>query len=196
MARGGSRYGAGRPGWHAKAEHCLRLNIQDFARRKLLDGGAFTWRWSNTNTGEEVGAISMVTRPDNARLIYSHNKTSINQDVRIVRTSCNYGGARPWFLCPRCDRRIGVLFLRSGRFMCRHCGRIAYSSQADDQIGRAWRVQSKLERRLGDNWQRPKGMHHATHRRILDGIFACEEWRDAALLAFVQSKGLLLDLGF
>ena len=194
MARGGSRYGAGRPASHAKAEHCLRLSIQDLTRHKLLVGGAFTWRWSNTSTGEEVGAIRIATRPDNARLIYSYNKMTINVDVQIVRTACNFGGTRSWFICPRCDRRIGVLFVRNGKFMCRHCGRIAYSCQSEDQFGRAWRVQSKLERRLGENWQRPKGMHHITRRRILDGIFACEEWRDAALSIYLQRMGMLDEL--
>ena len=50
---------------------------------------------------------------------------------------------------------------------------------------------AKLERQLGDSWQRPKGMHRATHERILDGIFKCEERRDAALAGYLQRLGLL-----
>jgi len=196
MARGGLRNGAGRPGWHVRAEHCLRLNIQDLARRKLLNGGVFTWQWTNNSTGALVGAISMATGPDSARLMYSHADAPINHVVRIVKTRCNYGGSRPWFMCPRCDRRVGVLFLRAGHFMCRHCGRIAYSSQSEDQIGRMWRRQSKLERRLGESWTRPKGMHVATHNKILDSIFGCEERRELALMAFIHTRGLLQDLGF
>ncbi|MFG6417247.1 hypothetical protein ACG02S_25465 [Roseateles sp. DC23W] len=88
-----------------------------------------------------------------------------------------------------------MLFLRSGNFMCRHCGRVAYASQSEDDMGRAWIKQRKLERRLGEHWRRPKGMHRATYERIVGGIMACEEARDAALMAFAQRFGLLRDLG-
>lgn len=194
MGTGGMRYGAGRPGWHVKAENCLRLNIQDLARRKLLDGLSFVWRWSNTDTGESLGSISIVTRGDGARLSFSSDGTPVNQEVRIVRTACNFGGSRPWFNCPRCWRRVGVLFLRADSFMCRHCGRVAYASQSEDDMGRAWIKQRKLERRLDDNWRRPKGMHGATYERIFGGIMACEEARDAALMVFVQRFGLFREL--
>lgn len=190
MSRGGSRYGAGRPGWHIKAEHCLRLRVQDLTRRKLLDGSAFTWRWTNTSTGKEVGAISMVTRPGNVRLIYAHDRVPINEDVRIVSTACNFGGSRPWFLCPRCNRRIGVLLVRSGRFMCRHCAQAAYACQSEDLIGRTWRRQSKLEARLGEHWRRPKRMHRATHDRLLAAIMTCEDVRECAIAAFIHRSGL------
>lgn len=191
MGRGGSRYGAGRPAWHVKAEHCLRLDVRELARRKMLAGGFYAWRWSNSHTGEEVGSIGITTGAGHARLNYSHNGQSINDDVRIVETACNYGGTRPWFMCPRCSRRVAVLYLRSGRFMCRHCGRVVYASQADDVIGRAWRRQAKLEAHLGDNWRRPKGMHRATRERLVECIFDCERVRDDALYGFMQRRGLL-----
>lgn len=196
MARGGSRFGAGRPASHVKAEHCLRLDVRDLARRKLLDGSTFSWRWSNNATGEEVGAISISTRSGHACLTYTHNGTPICDGVSITHTACTYGGARPWFMCPRCDRRAGVLFMRSGRFMCRDCGRVAYASQSEDEAARTWRRQSKLESRLGADWQRLKGMHHATRARICDAIIDCERRRDAALLAFAARSGLLAELGW
>lgn len=196
MGSGGYRYGAGRPASHVKAEHCLRLDVRELARRDMLAGGFYFWRWSNSYTGEEVGSIGINTGAGRARLNYSHNGQSINDDVRIVETACNYGGARPWFMCPRCSRRVAVLCLRSGRFMCRHCGRVVYASQADDVMGRAWRRQAKLEARLAEGWRRPKGMHRATRERIVNGIFDCERRRDEALSAYVHRLGLLGDLGF
>jgi hypothetical protein len=194
MGKGGSRFGAGRPGWHVRAEHCLGLNVQDLARRNLMGGGSFAWRWSNAVTGEPLGSISVTTRADALWLSFSSNGTPVSQDVRIVRTACNYGGSRPWFQCPRCGRRVAVLFLRSGNFMCRHCGRVAYASQSADAMGRAWIKQRKLERRLADGWQRPKGMHSTTYSRIISGIVDCEEARDAALCAFIQRNASLLGL--
>lgn len=194
MARGGYRFGAGRPGWHVNADHCLKLDVRELARRKLLDGCAFTWRWSEIDSGKVVGRIGMDTVNGEVRLTFTLNGTPMHQTIRLERTACNYGGTRPWFHCPHCQRRVAVLFLRSG-FVCRPCGRIAYGSQSDDALGRTWRRQQKLERRLGGRWGRPKGMHHATRARILEGIFQCEERRDAALLAYMGGRGLLGDLG-
>ena len=51
---------------------------------------------------------------------------------------------------------------------------------------RAWRRQAKLEARLGPNWQRPKGMHHRTRTRLLEGIFECEEIREDALAVYLS----------
>ena len=186
MGRGGLRIGAGRPGWHIKAEHCLRLDVRDLARRELLLGGAFSWRWKNTETGEERGAISIAVSSDSVGLHFVCDGSPVQQTVPIERTPCHYGGTRPWFRCPCCHRRVAVLYLRGGRFMCRYCGRVVYASQSDDLIGRTWRRQWKLERRLGENWRRPKGMHRRTRERILERIFECESVRDEAIENFCR----------
>lgn len=193
MGTGGMRYGAGRPSWHVKAEHCLRLNIQDLMRRNLLGGGYFTWRWSNSYTGEEVGSIGIMTTADSARLSFNSVGTPVTQEVRITRTPCHFGGSRPWFRCPRCWRRVGVLFLRSSNFMCRHCGRVAYASQSEDAIGRGWRLQHRLEAKLGEHWSRPKHMRQKTRDRLVSRIIELERRRDDALAAFMVRRfpGLL-----
>jgi hypothetical protein len=191
---GGIRYGAGRPGWHVKAEHCLRLDVRDMARHKLLAGGTYgcTWRWTNTATGESSGSISLWVTADAMRLKFTTNELPAQQHVPIDRTACNYGGTRPWFRCPRCDARVAVLYLRGGRFICRRCGSVAYGSQSDDTFGRIWRRQYKLERRLGDNWARPKRMHRRTHERLFDAICECEQARDSALEIALARWGLVV----
>lgn len=195
MARGGWRYGAGRPGWHVKAEHCLKLDVRDLARRQLLAGSSFTWTWTENETGIVRGNIGITTYGSTARLNYALNGTSMQQSMMIERTGCNYGGVRPWFRCPRCNHRVAVLFFRSG-FACRKCNRVAYSSQAEDAMGRSWLRQRKLERRLGEHWARPKGMHQATRARVLDGIFQCEQLRDEALAAYMLRHGFGDGLGW
>jgi len=183
MGRGGWRYGAGRPGWHVKAEHCLSLDVRRLHRERLLRSGAsFAWRWHAD--GESLGSISL--RVESAALVLSYalNGEPMSQPVAILRTRCYYGGSRPWFACPRCTRRCAVLYLRAG-FECRKCSRVVYASQSDDAIGRAWRKQWRVERRLGDDWRRPKGMHRATYERLLAAIMECEERRDASLADFV-----------
>jgi hypothetical protein len=94
---------------------------------------------------------------------------------------------KPWFVCPVRGERVAVLYLRAGRFACRHCQRVAYGSQSGDTCDRTWRKQAKAESKLGPNWQRPKGMHEKTRERLLSIIFACEERRDVALGSYLDS---------
>ncbi len=91
---------------------------------------------------------------------------------------------------------MAVLFLRGGRFSCRKCCGVVYASQAGDVMARAWGRQTKLENRLGEHWARPKGMHHRTHRRILNGIMQYEQIRDDALAAhLLRLDGRLREIG-
>ena len=196
MAHGGYRSGAGRPGWHVKAEHCLRLDVRSLARHKVLAGGIFSWRWTNSYTGEETGSIGLSVWGDSLRLKFSIGGKPTFQDIAVTRTPCHYGGTRPWLACPHCQQRIGVLFLRGGAFKCRRCADVRYSSQSEDAMGRAWRLQHKLEAKLGENWTKPSGMHHGTRAKLLERIFDCERARDDALAVFLsRHTGLLDDLG-
>lgn len=194
MARGGWRYGAGRAGSTIKAEQALRLDVRELAARGLLGGGVFTLRWSNTYTGDPAGSIGVSTAPAAMRLSFAIDGDPRVQTVPILRTPCNYGGTRPWLACPRCHRRVAVIYLRGGLFLCRHCNRVAYTSQSEDEVGRSWLKQGKLEARLGKNWRRPKGMHRATRARVVAAIIQCEEAREMALAAYLARVGLLDDL--
>jgi len=55
-----------------------------------------------------------------------------------------------------------------------------------------WRKQCKLEKRLGENWQRPKGMRWRTFDALRQKIWDLEGQRDDALAVHVAS---LLKLG-
>lgn len=191
MAKGGSRYGAGRPGWRRKAESCLRLDVRDLARRKLLGLGSFSWTWTNSYTGEQAGSISIRVSGHNLSLNYSANGWPVSQTIGLERTACPFGGFRAWMRCGQCYRRVAVVYFGGREFACRRCSRVAYSSQSEDSLGRAWRRQRKLEARLGEDWERPCGMRTATYERILDGIYACEEQRDVHLAAFLARAGIL-----
>ena len=184
MARGGMRWGAGRPAHKLKAEQLQRVDVRDWHRRGYLSRArAFTWRWNRG--GEPSGSIGVhIESRDALSLRYAltndGDKREVCERVSLTYRACNFGGSRPWFNCPRCSRRVAVLYMRSGRFACRHCQRVAYSSQSDDALDRMWRKQAKLEARLGENWQRPKGMRHQTYQRLVDRLVDCEERRDAA----------------
>lgn len=187
MGTGGTRYGAGRPGWHVKAEHCRSIDARRWAREGILQAGrSGGWAWTEPHTGKQTASISYLVAADAVALIYSMNGMPVRQHVPILTTDCNYGGQRHWFGCPGCGKRVAVLYLRNRGFACRKCNRVAYASQSADGLDRTWRKQSKIERRLGGNWQRPKGMHQSTHDRLLKVIYDCEGRRDAALASFVD----------
>ena len=99
----------------------------------------------------------------------------ICQTVYINRTPCYFGGSRPWFICPRCQDRVGVLILRR-LFSCRKCYNLPYTCQMESKSNRASRRIRKIQKRLGspdwenvlDTWfPKPKGMHWRTYNRIV-----------------------------
>lgn len=189
MSRGGSRWGAGRPGTRVKAEYLQRVDVREWARRGRLNGaGSFSWSWHRG--GEPSGSIGVwVDSPDSLTLRYAltvnGEQQIIAQRVNLTRTHCAFGGMRQWFSCPRCARRVAMLYLRGGHFACRQCQRVAHASQSEDALARLWRKQSKIEARLGDYWRRPKGMRKRTHTRLLASVLDCEERRDRALESLI-----------
>jgi hypothetical protein len=161
--------------------------VREWARRGYLRGAcAFSWSWHRD--GEPAGSIGVrVHGPDALTLAYTATVGDVRRDVAetltMVNTPCAFGGARPWFKCPCCARRVAMLYLRGGRFACRQCKRVAYCSQSEDALDRLWRRQHKIEKRLAPNWQRPKGMRQRTYERLWHGLMDCEARREEGLAA-------------
>ena len=188
MGKGGMRYGAGRPSYKVKAEHLLRVDIGRWHRGGYLHAGrSFTWSWHRGD--EPTGNIGVLVHgADSLRLQYmvgsDDQRRDGSQTIRLARTACNYGKSRPWFVCPVCQRRAGVLYMRAGRFACRRCQKVAYASQSCDLLDRLWRKQSKIESRLVQHWQRPKGMRQRTYDAIFAELSNLDERRDKAFTEF------------
>lgn len=195
MSRGGMRYGAGRPSYKVKAEHLQRVEIGRWHRGGYLRAGqSFTWRWHRGD--EPTGSIGVLVHgADSLALQYMVGSDSQRRDgsqtIRLAHTACNYGKSRPWFVCPVCQRRAGVLFMRAARFACRHCQRVSYSSQSGDLLDRMWLKQTKLEKRLDAHLQRPKAMRRKTYDRLIQALLACEERREDAFASFAARLLLL-----
>lgn len=190
MATGGARNGAGRPAYKVKGEQLQRIDVRLWARRGLLNGtGWFSWAWNRG--GEPAGRMGVQVDSTTAlTLQYTvtihDDKRDVSERVNIAQTACNFGGTRPWFHCTRCARRVAVLYLRGGRFACRHCQRVSYTSQSEDEIARTWRTQYKIEERLSDRRQRPMGMRLRTYQRLREMLWDCEQRRDEAFAVAVQ----------
>ena len=108
----------------------------------------------------------------------------IRQVIALDWTPCHYGGQRPWFRCPGCQRRVAVLCGYGRFFLCRHCYRLPYTSQSETRLNRLSRKLRKLQDRVGDQYARkPKGMHWHTWERLRDQVLDVEMTRDVALVA-------------
>ncbi len=151
----------------------------------LKPGGWFSLRWSRAEreTGSIGGSVEGAERPERVILRYRHRGGSfasgewedVREPVPLVWTVCNFGGERPWFLCPGagCGRRIAVLYGPGQYFLCRHCYDLRYESQREDGMSRALRRAQKIREQLGGSAnmmepfpQKPGGMHWRTYERL------------------------------
>ncbi len=178
MPRGGSRFGAGRPRLKAKDSECLKIDARHFKRAGVLSVGVSrSWVWSCPETGAQKAAIGFRVAQGAVHLDFQCAGQPVNQRVNLMSTACHLGGARSWFACPCCGRRVAVLFLRWRRFACRRCNQVAYRSQSEDACGRSWIKQRRIEARLGPEATRPRYMRQSTYERLLLALDDCEAMR-------------------
>ena len=137
-----------------------------------MPGSSYSGRWSR---GHRVAILELRIECQALVLMYcpSSSDAIVEQRLEIESTACRFGGQRPWFKCPRCDRRVAVLYEFSRHFACRHCGGLAYNSQKEGVGTRAVHQADAIRKRLG--WRagvaygpglKPKGMHWKTFDRL------------------------------
>ena len=155
--KGGRREGSGRRPERRKLETCCWLSIASLRRAGALGvDGEGEIAWSN---GAQVSY-----RHSQGQLLIPSPGGGL-QAFKLARTPCHFGRERVWIECS-CGSRVSKLFLACGSFACRRCHGLAYASTSLDYIDRLWWKQEKLERRLGPNLGRPRGMHQATYERL------------------------------
>ncbi len=163
-------------------EDCWSIDVRRWQREGCLEPGQyFSWTWSRD--GQEVASISARTLKGAVELSYTwergDNKNPIRYSVPLAWTPCNFGGSRPWFLCPGvvhgryCGRRVAKLYLRWGYFLCRHCHDLTYSSRQDSTQMAALHKCQRIRQRLGGSANmtkpfppKPTGMHWKTYWRL------------------------------
>jgi hypothetical protein len=189
MARGGSRFGAGRPRIRGACEWSMPLDVRELAGRGLLQPGErFSWYWTSargqrSSVGIEVQGDALIVScrmgPADGRYI----------ECTVKIDQCDGGfGSRPMFRCPRCDARRAIVYCARARFACRTCSRLGYQSEAENLLFRLLRKQRKLERRLsgGQNaWDgsKPHGMHQSTFVRLTVALAGAKNAKDRAIVA-------------
>ena len=173
-------YGSGRGRWgQDTTSSYLQLDVRRWQRERLLEPGHYFNRQWLVN-GEAVASISVRIQPGRVVLSYKHRRNdedawqSKEYPVWLDWTYCNYGGRRPWFLCPArgCGRRVAILHGGS-IFACRHCYHLAYDSQREPPHDRALMRAQRIRIKLGGSGSlnepfpaKPKGMHWRTYERL------------------------------
>ena len=177
--------GSGRPSGSGRGtvEGCRSIDVNRLHREGCLrPGWSGGWQW--TREGEKVASINLRTEYDLLHLSYRWRIgdsawEDVAETVRIVRVDCRFGGARPYFICPgivngiACGRRVGKLYGPGRYYLCRHCYRLAHTSQSEGAWDRTLRRARKIRQRLGGSPSlatpiplKPKGMWWRTYERL------------------------------
>jgi hypothetical protein len=139
----------------------------------LVPGNGFSWQWLVND--RQVAGISI--RVDFAKhgavLPHEEHRRSGRATGADANLTCHLGGQRHWFTCPRCSKRVAVLYAPGRYFACRQCGGLGYATQKEGAGDRASTKADKLRKRMGweagilnGNGGKPKGMHWKTYQRL------------------------------
>ena len=193
----GGRGSGRKSGYSGKTEtsDAMPLDIRKLMRKGLLvPGNAFSWQW--TVNDRKVAGINI--RVDLQSVVLSYVKKStgevVEQRVQTQTSPCHLGGERHWFTCPKCGKRVAVLYAPGRYFACRQCGGLAYATQKQGAGDRASSKVNKIRKRLvwqtgilNDTGGKPKGMHWKTYRRL-------KSQHDTLLQVSLQDMGRKLGL--
>jgi hypothetical protein len=198
-------FGSGRPSGSGrdKVEACRSIDINRLHKAGCLGAGwSGGWQW--TRDGERVAWINLRAEADRLQLSYrvrigGGEWKDVEETVRIVRVSCRFGGARPYFICPgvangiSCGRCVAKLYGSGRYFLCRHCYRLANASQNESAWDRSVRRANKIRQRLGGPSgmaasfpDRPKGMWRRTYERLRAKAFEAEMLADEAFVIHAE----------
>jgi len=196
---GGYGSGGSRGGKETTGQY-RALDIWLLKRNGSLTPGVHS-RWGWKQGGKRDGYIEFWMEEN--RLILSYKYRERGEDWKAMEypvyldwTPCNFGGYRPWFICPvrGCGRRVAKLY-GGAIFACRHCHQLGYASQREDWYDRADRRANKIRSQLG--WElgianpkgpKPKGMHWKTFFRL---VAEHDEWVYKSVMGVATKLKLL-----
>jgi hypothetical protein len=165
----------------------LPLDLRQLLRARLAHGQV---SWAGGAAGDAAIGFGLDLSAARFTVDYLADGLPVSESIGLCSTPCNFGGVRWWVRCPDCDRRIAVLYLKAGRFRCRACHGLTYTSSRETPFNRACRRVQKLRRHLGafpgmadPLPPKPRGMWARTFARRCAAIDAAD--RRALALAGV-----------
>ena len=163
----------------ASTEDCRQIDINRLLRDGCLKpGNVFTSTWTNAigNKNRIQGIVFReYIRISYTITRYTGEKVDVDYKVYLTWTPCNFGGERPWFICPgkNCGRRVGKLYMGYKYFLCRHCNNLTYESRRNTEADRLASKAHKIRAKLGGHPgfvdpfpEKPKGMHKKTYDKL------------------------------
>ena len=169
----------GRRAAKSQARDCdtRAIDVRRWQREGLLKSQHFGWQWTDSDTGE---------------VLLKHQRLSAG--AWAVNQLCNQRPAIPtvhrddnhamplWRLAGLVPLAQGVAHVAqgfcAGAVPLPRLQQITYRSQREDQIGRLWLAQAKIEARLGQDLTRPKFMRLATFERLRSRFWQLEHERE------------------
>jgi hypothetical protein len=166
----------------------IALNVSKY--RPVLIKGTGHGRPVTPPVGDGGGClIGYLVTPKGLELTYrvlsggtiSYMGKEVTEFVRVTWSACHFGGRRPWFMCPGCNKRVGKLYHIAAGFRCRGCGGFVYFSQRELGKQRGWAMSRKIRIRLGGDDDvskplpaKPAGMKPIRYRKLLERVAAAE----------------------
>lgn len=122
------------------------------------------------------------TYRDRIEFYWPSNPRKPPQINAIVWTGLSLGGARPWFVCYRCHRRCGKLYVTSIDALCRKCADLWFVSQRQRRRERLKAKAHRIRVSLGDYSSRPGDpvppkrfrQSRRTYRRTISTLYRIE----------------------
>jgi hypothetical protein len=75
---------------------------------------------------------------------------TVRQHIPLTFTPCHFGKERPWFACPQCGRRSGLLYVVTDpAFSCRKCCCLRYAAKSESRGRRGLNAARKIRTSLG-----------------------------------------------
>ncbi len=111
--------------------------------------------------------------------------SNVHDRIDFDWTCPAYGGQRVWFLCPRCGRRCGVLYLGQ-RVACRKCLDLAYPCEME-RFTKGWALHQRWLSRIKDG--KPKRMRWRTYDKLQAKVAERAVSRIQPFLASMRRRG-------
>lgn len=116
---------------------------------------------------------------------------SQRQTVHLEGLPRHFGGCQWYAICPRTGRRTLTLWMPPGSpiFASRHAWprQVAYKTQFEDMVGRAWSAKARVARRLGGDDpsgyvlpRKPRWMRWPTFDKLAERYYQAEDAIDYA----------------
>lgn len=122
---------------------------------------------------------------------YQVNYNNGSYSIPIEQQACNYGGVRYFFHCPKCNKRMRILYCQDGKFLCRKCLKLGYYTQRLRSSERCLfmlsKIKTKLKNMAGDLNSKPPWIKKKTFDALREKYFYYEnQWEEKQIEEYIR----------